>query len=165
MILVALGGNLPGPDGAPPEETGARAAAAIGRLPGLTPVALSPWYRTAPVPPSGQPDYVNAVLRLSGQAEPETLLAALHGLEAEAGRERGEANAARTLDLDLIELDGLVRPDIPPILPHPRAHLRPFVLVPLLDVAPDWRHPTLGKGATELLRGFDAGDVRRLTRT
>ncbi len=152
-VLIALGANLPGPDGAPPLETCRRAAAALDELPGLRLVALSRWYRTAPEPPSpGAPPFVNGVARLEGQAgEPAALLAALQALELAAGRERPYVNAPRSLDLDLIDLDGLVRAAPDPVLPHPRAHLRRFVLQPLLDVAPGWRHPVLGLEARALL--------------
>ena len=154
MILVAIGANLPDRDGRSPLATCQAAVGALGALPGLRLVAVSPWYRTAPVPPSGQPDYVNGLVRLEGTADPAGLLARLHAIEARAGRVRGPANAARPLDLDIIELNGLVRDAPDPVLPHPRAHLRGFVLGPLRDVAPDWVHPLLGIGAGALLRNL-----------
>jgi 2-amino-4-hydroxy-6-hydroxymethyldihydropteridine diphosphokinase len=154
VILVAIGANLPDRDGRSPLATCQAAVGALGALPGLRLVAVSPWYRTAPVPPSGQPDYVNGLVRLEGTADPAGLLARLHAIEARAGRVRGPANAARPLDLDIIELNGLVRDAPDPVLPHPRAHLRGFVLGPLRDVAPDWVHPLLGIGAGALLRNL-----------
>ena len=72
-------------------------------------------------------------------------------IEATCGRERSVPNAARTLDLDIIAIGGMVRTAPDPILPHPRAHLRAFVLLPLMDVAPTWVHPLFGKTAEELL--------------
>ncbi len=162
MILVALGANLPGPGGASPLATCTAAVAALRRIPGPHLVAVSRWYETDPVPPSGQPPYVNAVVRLDGPAEPAALLAALHAIEAAAGRVRGAPNAARTLDCDLIDLDGLVRDAPDPVLPHPRAHLRAFVLRPLLDVAPDWVHPRLGRRGDALLAGLPRGGIRLL---
>ena len=150
-ILVAIGANLPGPGGRTPLDTCRWAAAQLAALPGLRLDALSRWYESAPVPPSGQPSFVNGAARLSGVAEPSALLEVLHGIEAAADRVRTVPNAARTLDLDLIGMDGLVLQDGPLRLPHPRAAERAFVLAPLCDVAPGWTHPVLGLTASALL--------------
>jgi 2-amino-4-hydroxy-6-hydroxymethyldihydropteridine diphosphokinase len=168
MILVALGANLPGPDGRDALATCRAAAAALDALPGLRLRALSRWYATAPVPAApGSPDYVNGVALLAPRAgaappEPAALLAALQGLEARFGRVRPYPNAPRTLDLDLIDLDGALREAPDPVLPHPRAHLRGFVLAPLADVAPGWVHPRLGLGVAPLLSGLGLDGVRVL---
>ena len=154
MILVALGANLPGKGATSPLQACRAAATALDSLPGLRLVGLSRWFLTAPVPPSGQPDYVNGVAMLRGTADPAMLLAALQAIEARAGRMRGAPDAARTLDLDIVAMGpggGLCRAAPDPVLPHPRAHLRGFVLVPLLDVAPDWVHPVLHRSAAALL--------------
>jgi 2-amino-4-hydroxy-6-hydroxymethyldihydropteridine diphosphokinase len=158
-VLVAIGGNLPGPHGEQPLAMCQAAAEALRSLPGLRLLALSRWYRTAPVPPSGQPDYLNGVARLQGRADPAWLLARLHAIESAAGRQRGEINAARTLDLDIIAMGGLVRDSPDPVLPHPRAYERRFVLQPLRDVAPDWVHPRLGLGVDELLAALPPQQV------
>ncbi|WP_237215690.1 2-amino-4-hydroxy-6-hydroxymethyldihydropteridine diphosphokinase [Falsiroseomonas oryziterrae] len=165
MILVALGANLPGPDGAPALETCRRAAAALDRLPGLRLRALSRWYATAPVPAApGVPDYVNGVARLETAPgptpDPAVILGYLQGIEARFGRVRPFPNAPRTLDLDLLDLDGLLRQAPDPVLPHPRLHQRAFVLAPLLDVAPGWRHPATGAPAARLLAGLAGQEVR-----
>ncbi len=167
MFLIAIGANLPGPDGATPLATCQAAVRALAELPFSRLERLSRWFESAPVPPSGQPNYINGVARLARRpdaaVDPETLLAALQTIEARFGRRRAEANAARTLDLDLIDMDGLIRDAPDPILPHPRAHLRAFVLLPLLDVAPDWVHPRLRQSARALLRTVDRAGVRALT--
>jgi 2-amino-4-hydroxy-6-hydroxymethyldihydropteridine diphosphokinase len=167
MILVGIGANLPGRDGVTPLETCQWAVQQLAALPGLHVDAVSPWYVTMPMPPSGQPPYINAMVRLSiephaAEPDPSVLLAALQAIEAEAGRVRGEPNAARTLDLDIIAIDGMVRMAPDPVLPHPRAHLRAFVLVPLLDVARGWVHPVEGVGAVELLRRLPDQGVQPL---
>lgn len=161
MILIAFGANLPGPDGASPAETCRRAIAAVAALPGLRLDAVSRFYETAPVPVSDQPSYVNGVMRLAGKADPAELLAELLAIEARFGRRRSVANAARSLDLDLIAMGDLVRlPPVPdPVLPHPRLQERAFVLVPLNDVAPDWRHPLLGRTAAELRESLPPAEV------
>jgi 2-amino-4-hydroxy-6-hydroxymethyldihydropteridine diphosphokinase len=166
MILVAIGANLPGLEGSAPLQTCRDAVKALAELPGSRVAAVSRWYETEPMPPSGQPKYINGVVlltRLPGLAlTPESLLAALHAIEARFGRRRAEANAARTLDLDLIDMDGLIRNGPDPILPHPRAHLRAFVLLPLLDVAPGWVHPASRSPGLLLLRDLDQTGVRLL---
>ena len=170
MILVAIGANLPGPDGAPAIETCRRAAAALDALPGLRLRALSRWFATAPVPPTpGVPDYVNGVALLAprpGTAAPDpaALLAALQGIEAAFGRVRPYPNAPRTLDLDLLDLGGVVREAPDPVLPHPRMQERGFVLAPLCDIAPGWVHPALGLTATGLLVGLPPQGVRPVSR-
>lgn len=160
MILIAIGANLPAPDGRSPLDTCRTAAAALDALPGLHLRGLSRWYLTAPVPASDQPDYVNGVAHLVGETEPSALLAALQKIEACAGRRRGVPNAARTLDLDIIDCDGRVRTDADPILPHPRAHQRGFVLLPLRDVAPGWVHPVLHRDIDTLIAALPAQQVR-----
>ncbi|WP_368417005.1 2-amino-4-hydroxy-6-hydroxymethyldihydropteridine diphosphokinase [Falsiroseomonas sp.] len=170
MILVAIGANLPGPDGAPARETCRRAAAALDALPGFRLRALSRWFATAPVPPTpGVPDYINGVALLAprlGAAEPQPagLLAALQGIEAAFGRVRPYPNAPRTLDLDLLDLGGLVRQGPDPVLPHPRMQARGFVLAPLCDIAPGWVHPVLGLTAAGLLAGLPPQGVRPVGR-
>jgi 2-amino-4-hydroxy-6-hydroxymethyldihydropteridine diphosphokinase len=166
MILVAIGANLSGRHGATPLRTCAEAAQALAELPELQLHSVSRWYETEPVPRSDQPNYINGVARLQGMSNaainPEVVLAGLQAIEDRFGRRRAAANAARTLDLDLIDLDGIVRDAPDPILPHPRAHLRAFVLLPLLDVAPDWVHPVIGRTATALLQTVDRAGVRLL---
>jgi 2-amino-4-hydroxy-6-hydroxymethyldihydropteridine diphosphokinase len=162
MILIALGANLPAPGGASPLATCRAAAEALRGLSGLRVQARSRWYLTAPVlrpgAPGGHPKYVNGVARLEGWMEPARLLGRLQAIEARAGRVRGLVDAPRTLDLDIIAMDGLVRDAPDPVLPHPRAHERAFVLQPLLEVAPEWVHPRLHRTAAELLAALpDAG--------
>jgi len=151
MIYVAIGANLPSPDGADALTTCRRAAAALDAVSGLRLRCLSRWFATAPMPRSCQPPYINGVAGLSGKADPATLLAALQTIEAAHGRARGVANAARTLDLDIIAIGAMVRASPDPVVPHPRMHARAFVLRPLADIAPHWVHPQTGRTLTSLL--------------
>ena len=159
MILVALGANLDSAWGLSARDTCLHACALIGRIEGLRLVAVSRWYGSAPVPASAQPRYVNGVAALRGNIEPAALLGELAAIEAAAGRVRGADNAARPLDLDIIDMDGLVRDAPDPVLPHPRAHLRAFVLLPLRDVAPGWVHPRSGQAIDALIAALPPQDV------
>ena len=165
MIIIAFGANLPGPDGTPPQETCRRAVAAIATIPGLTIDAVSPLYVSAPVPVSDQPPYINGVVLAAGDIDPAVLLASLLEIESRFGRRRSGLNAARSLDLDIIAMNDLVRPAPDPILPHPRAHERAFVLRPLADVAPGWRHPIIGETVTELLAALPPQAIARAPQT
>ncbi len=160
MILVAVGANLPGRDSEPPVATCRRAVRAMRDMPDLRLIAVSRWYETAPVPPAAQPDYVNGVARLEGDTPPALLLARLQAIEADEGRRRGAPNAARTLDLDIVAMGDLVRASPDPVLPHPRAHLRAFVLVPLAEVAPGWVHPVLHRAVEALIAGLPPARMR-----
>ena len=166
LVIVALGANLPvgrrGPAGTLREA--ARAVAAR-----LGPVRLSSLWASAAVPAGAGPDYVNGALALRTDLSPEAVLAALHRIEGALGRVRGARWGARAVDLDLIAYGGAIAPseaawraeaahpaDRPApapeglVLPHPRMHVRPFVLAPAAEVAPGWRHPVLGRTVAEM---------------
>jgi len=160
MILIAIGANLARKDGGTPVETCRASVPLLCDISGLSFVALSSWYRSASIPKGDLPDYCNGVIRLEGEIEPVFLLTKLHEIEREFGRERTELNAPRTLDLDIIDLNGIIRATPDPILPHPRAHLRAFVLRPILDVAPAWRHPTCRNSVTTLLAELPPQNIR-----
>ncbi|NLC72101.1 MAG: 2-amino-4-hydroxy-6-hydroxymethyldihydropteridine diphosphokinase [Desulfuromonadaceae bacterium] len=108
--------------------------------------------------PPGQPPYLNAVLEVATALAPEELLAWCQGIEQEFGRRRRERWGPRTLDIDILAYDGRVSHDPGLILPHPRLHLRRFVLLPLLEVAPEWRHPVSGKTVSQLVAELAAAD-------
>jgi 2-amino-4-hydroxy-6-hydroxymethyldihydropteridine diphosphokinase len=151
-VFVGLGANL-----GDPQATLDAALAAIATLPQIELIRVSPRYRTAPIEAGGR-DFINAVAELRTSLDPAALLAALHGIEHQHGRERPYRNAPRTLDLDLLMFgqrmlktkatDGLT-------VPHPRLHQRAFVLRPLLDLAPDLVHPRLGELAPWLANVAD----------
>lgn len=161
MILVGIGASLPTPDGTLPRETCRAAAVALDALPGLRLQALSRWWESAPIPPMpGAPWFVNGVARLAGRMEPAALLAALHAIEAAHHRARPFPNAPRTLDLDLLDCDGLIRAGADLTLPHPRLTERGFVLRPLAEVAPGWRHPASGEGVGGLIARLPPQEIR-----
>jgi 2-amino-4-hydroxy-6-hydroxymethyldihydropteridine diphosphokinase len=139
LAYVALGSNLDGPV--------RQVRSALAELDGLEDVrrlAHSPLYRSPPLGPGGQPDYVNAVALLETTLDPHQLLDRLQAIEQRHGRERGVRWGPRTLDLDLLLYGGqrIVSPRLR--VPHPELSRRPFVLVPLHDIAPDLELPGLG---------------------
>ncbi|SIS56356.1 2-amino-4-hydroxy-6-hydroxymethyldihydropteridinediphosphokinase [Roseivivax lentus] len=181
--VIALGGNLPLGDH-PPAETLLSALKKIGQT-ALQIRAISRFYATPCFPANAGPDYVNAAALLSLPAgmTPEAALAELHAVEAVFGRARAQRWGMRTLDLDLIALGDLVRPDaetqtrwrkLAPdaqrqeapetlILPHPRLQDRGFVLVPMADIAPHWTHPLTGQSVREMRDALPPGARAEIT--
>ncbi|MFE3836656.1 2-amino-4-hydroxy-6-hydroxymethyldihydropteridine diphosphokinase [Pseudogemmobacter sonorensis] len=176
--VIALGANLPF-QGHGPARTLRRALAEFSAR-GLGLGAVSRFYSTPCFPPGAGPDYVNAAALITAGLpdDPASILGLLHGIEAEFGRERLERWGMRTLDLDLVALGESVLPDartqdgwraLPqeeqgrnapdqPILPHPRLQDRAFVLVPMLDILPHWRHPRLGLDVGQMLAALPPED-------
>lgn len=175
-VFIALGGNLGGQMDSPV----AYLHFAIDKIiqSGAELVRKSRLYRTPAFPPGSGPDFVNAALACDTKLSPRALLAVLHDIEAEAGRLRTERWGPRVLDIDLLAMGDVVMPnleayqswhDLPLdaqmtqsptelILPHPRLQERGFVLVPLMDVAPDWCHPVLGLTVAEMLARLPASE-------
>jgi 2-amino-4-hydroxy-6-hydroxymethyldihydropteridine diphosphokinase len=156
VIVIGIGSNLAAPPAKTPLETARAALAELPRV-GIHVVARSRWYQSEPVPASDQPWFVNAVAIVASQVGPEALLDRLLALEADFGRVRGAPNAARTLDLDLLDHDSCLYETATLTLPHPRLHQRRFVLEPLREIAPHWRHSRLGLTARELLDDLPPG--------
>lgn len=158
--LVGLGANLGDAAG-----TLREALKAIGRIEGVLSIRASRFYATSPVD-AGGPDYVNAVALLETTLAPEALLKELQAMEEAFGRVRpkGVVNAPRTMDLDLLRMDGETRETEVLTLPHPRMTGRLFVLVPWLDVEPDAMLPDgrSVRDAAEALRTSDPSQMIRV---
>lgn len=166
-LILALGANISGVWGPPLEtlrQTIGRFDAAAIRV-----RSVSPLYETAPVGSGRQPRYLNAVVTACAHQSPARLLAIFKHMERRAGRRICGRGGARPLDIDIIDFGGRVigwppaRRRSPLVLPHPEAHRRAFVLIPLLDVCPAWHHPCLKVSGRRLLRRLSRrpGDVRR----
>ena len=154
-VVIALGSNLEGRHG----SSEALLEAALARFAdvGLTVLHQSSWWRSAAWPDPLQPEYRNGVAIVETDHAPEAVLAGLLAIEAGLDRQRGVRNAPRTLDLDLIAHGRELRHDPGLILPHPRAHQRRFVMGPLAQIAPTWRHPVSGETAASLARTAKIG--------
>jgi 2-amino-4-hydroxy-6-hydroxymethyldihydropteridine diphosphokinase len=183
FTLVALGANLPSDLTSTGRSSADTLRAALDDLVGFGLVlhSQSKFYRTPCFPAGAGPDYVNAaaVFCANENQTAEDILSILHRVEAKHGRTRQGRWASRTLDIDLLAVDDIVAPDLNThqfwrdlplaeqlirspeqlILPHPRLAERAFVLVPLAEIAPDWRHPILGKTAVELRDALPKTDL------
>lgn len=155
------------------ESSVATAVSEVGTTMGVI-RAKSKFYATPAFPAGSGPDFINAAVAVETAMSPQAFLAGLHGIEASFGRDRSQRWGPRTLDLDLVAFDDLVHPDIDTyqkwaqlsldeqmkrapdglILPHPRLAERAFVLVPLADVAPEWRHPVTNVSVREMLHAL-----------
>ncbi len=150
LAIVALGANLPGFFASPAaavEVALSKIETHAGRI-----VARSRLYRSSAWPDPADPEFVNAAAVVDTAHSPAAFLVRLHDIETAFGRVRGQANAPRPLDLDVVDFGGAVSaPGENPILPHPRMTERAFVLLPLRDIAPDWRHPVSSRTVSELI--------------
>jgi len=163
LILIGIGANLPSIAYGGPRATCGAAMAALEEA-GLSIDARSRWYKSAPQPVSDQPWFVNAVFSVKTHLDPSALMVFLLETEEIFGRQRGKKNAARALDLDLLAYGEMVSHEGPekgkkgsPLLPHPRLHQRAFVLLPLRDIAPDWRHPVTGGCVDDMIGALEIG--------
>ncbi len=155
LSFIALGANLPGRFASP----AAAVESAIGVLDDrrIKVTSRSRLYRSTAWPDPADPEFVNAMAAVETDLPPVVLLARLHAIEADFGRVRRQPNAPRPLDLDIIDYEGLASPlGETPILPHPRMVERAFVLLPLAEIAPDWRHPVTGAAIADLVRALPA---------
>lgn len=150
QAFIALGANI----GQPAKQL-RRALALVCLLPNTRLVTCSSFYASAPVGYADQPDFINAVVEITTKLSPHGLLEALLAIESALGRERHFANGPRTIDLDLILYSNLTVRNNELVVPHPRMAERAFVLVPLLEIAPEIIIPELGRAADLLPRVAD----------
>lgn len=150
--LIALGANIGDPR--------SNIAEAIRRLSEFFIVErVSSLYRTRAVGgPKDQPDYLNGVIRIIPSGPPISTIGTLLKIELDMGRLRNERWGPRIIDLDLLDQDGILKESFKIRIPHPRLHERAFVLVPLAEIEPEWRHPMMGLTAHELLEALDDED-------
>lgn len=178
--IIALGANLPSAYGSPLETL--REAVRMMPSEGIVVLVQSRWFSSPAWPEGSGPDYINAVAEIAFGRSADSLLASLHRIETALGRSRSDDPAkrwaSRPCDLDVISYGESILPSLkqwqfisaaPPeaprpgaIIPHPLVHKRAFALVPLLDIAPNWRHPVLQKTISELVEALPLMDRNAL---
>ncbi|MEE2698868.1 MAG: 2-amino-4-hydroxy-6-hydroxymethyldihydropteridine diphosphokinase [Pseudomonadota bacterium] len=166
MILIGIGSNMVSPQYGAPRTTCGAALEALNEF-GIIITDRSRWYKSAPVPISDQPWFINAVIKVKSKHSPEKLMELLLRIEKRFGRIRGEKNAPRILDLDIIAYNKLVlsinNSNLPALeLPHPKLQDRAFVLKPLCDIAPEWRHPIKSLSPNEMIARLPQGQQTEL---
>ena len=179
--LIAMGANLPSATGTALETL--KKSLELFMLESLQITRISKWFSTPAFPADSGPDFVNGAVVVETTLTPTDVLSALHRIEAAMGRTRENRWEPRLCDLDLIAYDDIIQPDLETfqrwkalelssqktltpdqlVLPHPRLQDRSFVLVPLNDIAPDWRHPVTGITVAEMLAAIPAADLAEIT--
>ena len=180
-VLLGMGGNVTSEIGQPD----ATIREALTRLVNarVEVLRVSKSYRTPAFPAGSGPDFTNIAVLCETELGPGELLSVLNRIERELGRRRDTRWGARTIDIDILAIGELVLPDTETfrawqglnlreqqasapdqlIVPHPRLHERPFVLIPLADVAPNWRHPVLGQTVMEMLEALPVNEKEAIT--
>jgi len=157
MAFIALGGNV-----GDVLRTFQAAREELAMVPGCRLAASSLLYASPPLGPPDQPDYHNAMVGIVTELQPRTLLHEMQRIEDRHGRTRDVRWGPRTLDLDLIAMDGMMTNAAELTLPHPEMHTRVFVLQPLCDLAPEWQHPRMKQTAHALLEACTRSGQARL---
>ena len=159
MIFIGIGSNIPAMGFVSSKAT-IRAAIDLFDNFGITLVRLSKFYLTSPVPASDQPWFVNCVAQIETSLSPAACMTNLHHLESAFQRVRSVPNASRTLDLDLLDYNGVVTGNQSMLrLPHPRINERAFVLFPLSEICPNWVSPLDGSNLEELINKLPIDDI------
>lgn len=163
-ILIGVGANLSSDRFGTPLEACEAALKALNTANGVRVAARSRWFKSAPVPMSDQPWFINGVARVETELSPLALLDTLHAIEASFGRVRTVPNAPRVLDLDLLAYGEVVLGEADEggaRIPHPRLESRAFVVLPLNDIAPDWVHPVSGRNLAKMMAELSPDQVCR----
>ena len=153
-IIIGVGGNINSDDGSHPIETCNKAISLFQNY-SIKVQKQSKWYNSEPIPKSDQPIFFNCVVIATTILDEYYVLKFLHKIESKFGRRRNEINEPRSIDLDLIDYSSKVLQNNKTTIPHPRAHLRKFVMAPLGEINPKWTHPILKVNVFQILKGLD----------
>ena len=151
QIIIGIGGNINSEDGTHPIKICNKAICSFQEY-SIKVKKQSKWYNSEAIPKSNQPNFFNCVVIASTKLNEYEVLKYLHKIEAEFGRKRNKINEPRSIDLDLIDYSNKVLNNKNLIIPHPRAHLRKFVMGPLFQINSQWIHPVLKVNVNEILQ-------------
>ena len=157
-IIIGIGGNLHSSNGLHPIEIGKKAIKAMKSM-FINVEKQSNWYCSDPIPKSDQPKFFNSVIVAKTILNELEVLKSLHKIEDNLGRFRKNINEARVIDLDLIDYSSNILQSENIIIPHPRAHLRRFVMEPLFEIEKSWMHPISKLSVTEILNQLDKQEI------
>ena len=158
-IIIGIGGNIRSYDGLHPIEVGIKAIEWLNVY-DMEVIKESSWYETKPIPQSDQPNFFNCIIFANTTLVELDVLKKLHEIEYLLGRERKLINEARVIDLDLIDYENKIVKSREIIIPHPRAHLRRFVMEPLAELDENWVHPIFNENVNEILKKLNNQDVK-----
>ena len=163
IIIIGVGGNIYSENGCHPIEVCKTAIDTLVEY-SIKVEKQSKWYSSEPIPKSDQPDFFNCVILATTKLNEYDVLKSLHQIENKFGRKRNLINEARTIDLDLIDYSSKVLQNNIITIPHPRAHLRKFVMGPLSEIYPNWIHPIFNKNIDSLFIKLDKNSHNEITR-
>ena len=163
-IIIGIGGNLHSSKGLHPIEIGQKAIKILQTM-SINVEKQSNWYRSDPIPKSDQPKFFNSIIVAKTNLNELDVLISLHKIEDNLGRLRKNTNEARVIDLDLIDYSSKILESENIKIPHPRAHLRRFVMEPLFEIEKDWIHPIFKLSVTEILNKLDKQQIELFSKS
>ena len=158
-LIIAIGGNIKSSDGTHPIDVGKKAIKLLEKFL-IFVEKKSCWYISDPIPISDQPKYFNSVIIARTFLNAFDVLNILHKIENKLGRIRNKVNESRVIDLDLIDYSNKILKTNNLIIPHPRAHLRRFVMEPLTELEPNWTHPIIKNNANQILKKLNKQNIK-----
>ena len=160
-IIIGVGGNIYSKDGKHPVEVCTQAIDLLESY-SIKIIKQSKWYISESIPISDQPNFFNCVIIANTKLNEYDVLKFLHEIESICGRKRNQINEPRSIDLDLIDYSGKVVHNKKITIPHPRAYLRKFVMLPLAEINPNWVHPILKINIFDILTKLDKQKIEEL---
>ena len=160
-FVIAVGSNINSPEGFEPIKNCNNAINELSKF-NINIIQKSSWYLSEPIPKSSQPQFYNSVLLCDANYNAQKILKIIQFLEKKFGRIRVFKNMPRCIDIDIISFNGIVKKSLLLTIPHPRMHLRKFVLLPLFEIDSHWLHPLLKKNVKYFLEKVKCQKIKKL---